>query len=482
MICSSCGIKIEGKSHGPYSNNRFVCDKCWNNPALFFPDRLQETLNEFSEHDSFDFYSNLNFIEILDMFRKHAGNNSESLPDEWREFTNFKLKIPVIRLIQKDITLYTGKLKAYELLLLGSIDQWNDEYLEGFQREKFREKTIEIKKFLENCPVAIIPSLFANFREGSFNQIEGDYGNLFLPIKPGTIRILDGQQRTGGFEEIFSELKKIHTQCLLPQKDDLIKDYQKMLSFEIPIVFVDSSEIIDKIHSKYNGTIKLTSEDLEGTFFFIINKTQKPVNPSLKDELAYKTIKTGLTGIPVIEKEKWRTEIVPIINELNIQESPLKGFINLGGIYNKKRPIQLYSFVSSLKPLFSNEAFKVQSKEYKKDFIVKYWEVIREMFPDCFDIDKQKDYLLLRVVSIYALHSLSNDVYTWSLNYNLEPNNKSSIQKFITPLKEFDWGKENSPLSLLGGGKGVKKAHEIILKFLADNGVDDAKISLENFN
>jgi len=481
MICSSCGLTIEGKAHGPYNNTQYVCEKCWNNPALFFPDRVQETLNDFSKHENFDFYSNLNFIEILDMFRKHSEKSSDTLPSEWREFSKLKIKIPVIRLIQKDITLYTGKIKAFELLLLGSIDQWDDENLEGFQRERFREKTLEIKKFLENCPVAIIPSIFANFREGSFNEIEGDYGKLILPIKPGTIRILDGQQRTGGFEEIFSDLKKIHTQCLLPQKDEIIKDYQNKLSFEIPIVFVDSMEIIEKIHSKYKGTIQLTTEDLEGTFFFIINKTQKPVNPSLKDELAYKTVKTGISGIPIIEKEKWRTEIVPIINELNVQDSPLKGLLNLGGIYNKKRPIQLYSFVSSLKPLFLNENFRPKSKDYKKEFLMKYWETIKEMFPNCFDVDRQKEYLLLRVVSIYALHSLANNIYSWSLVHELEPTDISSIRKFIEPLKEFNWDKDKSPLSMLGGGKGVRKAHEIILKFLSDNGIEDAKSALDKF-
>ncbi|MDH7511239.1 MAG: DGQHR domain-containing protein [Methanolinea sp.] len=482
MICSSCGLKIEDVAHGPYNKNQYVCDKCWNNPALFFPDRLNKTLNLFSEQEHFDFNTNLIFIEILDMFRKYSNNPAESLPIEWRKLLKNQIKIPVIRIKQKDITLYTGKIKAFELLLLGSIDKWDDEYLEGFQRERLKEKTLEIKKFLDNCPIAIIPSIFANFREGSFNVIDGDYGKLVLPIKPGIIRILDGQQRTGGFEEIFSDLRKIHTQYFLPDKYEIIKDYQNKLSFEIPIVFIDSTEIIKKIHSKYNGTIKLTIEDLEGTFFFIINKTQKPVNPSLTDELAYKTVKTGISGIPIIEKEKWRTEIVPIINELNVQNSPLKGLFNLGGIYNKKRPIQLYSFVSSLKPLFSNVDFKIRSKEYKKEYLIKYWEVIKEMFPDCFDINRQKEFLLLRVVSIYALHSLANDIYTWSLIHKLEPNDISSIKKFIEPLKEFSWDKQNSPLSLLGGGKGVRKAHEILLKFLSDKGIEDATLSLKNLN
>jgi len=48
MICSSCGFEIKGKRHGPY-DGRYVCDNCWNNPALFFPDKMTQTIENIAQ-------------------------------------------------------------------------------------------------------------------------------------------------------------------------------------------------------------------------------------------------------------------------------------------------------------------------------------------------------------------------------------------------------------------------------------------------
>ena len=125
-----------------------------------------------------------------------------------------------------------------------------------------------------------------------------DFGTLELPLKPGIISILDGQQRTGGFEDIYKEIKKLQTMHSLANRDELIKKHIKLLEFEIPIVFVDSNAILKKLKKESNNQLNIKQSELDGAFFFIINKTQKPVNPSLKDELAYKTLKAGFTGIP----------------------------------------------------------------------------------------------------------------------------------------------------------------------------------------
>jgi len=94
----------------------------------------------------------------------------------------------------------------------------------------------------------------------------------------------------------------LQTKHSLPNREELIKKYTDLLSFEIPIVFVDSKAIIEKMRKESPENLTVKQSELEGAFFFIINKTQKPVNPSLKDELAYKTLKAGITGIPIIEK------------------------------------------------------------------------------------------------------------------------------------------------------------------------------------
>lgn len=482
MICSSCGLKIEGLRHGPYDKNRFVCDNCWNNPALFFPDKMNFTLEKISKNESTNNVPDFNSIEIIDIFRNYPNIESKKLESAWKNVIDVKLKINVIRLDQKGMPLYIGKVKAKELLLLATFDQWRDDVLEGYQREKFREKTNEIKKYLEGCPISIIPAVLASFKDAIYTSTNEDFGILEVPLRPGIISILDGQQRTGGFEEVYREIKKLQSKHNLPNRDDLIKELLNLLSFEVPIVFVDCQSIIEKMKKESPRQINLKPSELEGAFFFIINKTQKPVNPSLKDELAYKTIKAGIYGIPAIEKEKWRTEIVPVVNELNKISSPFQGLINLGGSSSKGLPVPLFSFVSSLKPLFDNNSFKTLDFEQKTTFLLNYWGCIRDMFPAGFEEKTRKESLILKTTSIYALNFLSNDVYSWCVNEGIDPFKPESIKKFIQPLDDFDWNKKTSPFSFLGGGKGVRRAHEILLKVLSDKGISQATAIIERDN
>ncbi len=477
MICSSCGFEIKGKRHGPY-DERYVCEDCWNNPALFFTDKINDTLEKIAQNEIKKDFNNLNVIEIIDIYRNYPKIKSQNLETSWKNIANVKLKIKVIKIQQKGMPLYIGKIQAKELLLLATTDRWRDEALDGYQREKFREKTNEIKKYLEGCSISIIPAILASFGTANFTSSDKEIGTLEIPLKPGAISILDGQQRTGGFEEIYKEVKKLQTKHSLSNREELIKKYIELLTFEIPIVFVDSKAIIKKMKEESPNNLSIKQSELEGAFFFIINKTQKPVNPSLKDELAYKTLKAGITGIPIIEKEKWRTEIVPVVNELDKESSPFEGLINLGGTTSQGRPVPLFSFVSSLKPLFDNMTFKKLSFKQKKIFLINYWACIRRMFPREFDEKTRKQYLILRTTSIYAFNYLSNDIFSWCLDEGVDPYDAESIKKFLGPLNDFDWGKDSSPFAFLGGGKGVRKAHEVLLKELSEKGITQATAAL----
>jgi DGQHR domain-containing protein len=475
MICASCGLKIKGDHHGPYDKERYVCDTCWKNPALFFPDKMNMTLEKISHNPIENEALDLNSIEIIDIFRSYPNIESIKLEKAWKNIIDVKLKINVIRLNQKGMPLFIGKVTAKELLLLATFDHWRDDVLQGYQREKFREKTSEIKKYLEGCPISIIPAVLASFKHAIYLPKNDDIGILEVPLRPGIISILDGQQRIGGFEEIYREIKKLQTKHNLENRDELIQNYLNLLNFDVPIVFVDSQSIIKKLQKDSHNLLNVKASELEGAFFFIINKTQKPVNPSLKDELAFKIVEAGITGIPIIEKEMWRTEIVPVVNELNNESSPFEGLINLGGQTSNGRPVPLFSFVSSLKPLFDNEKFKELSIVQKKTFLINYWSCIREMFPATFNEKTRKQFLMLRTTSIYAFNYLSRDVYSWCIDDGLDPSEMESIKKFLVPLSDFDWDKQTSPFAFLGGGKGVRKAHDVLLNVLSQKGISQAK-------
>jgi hypothetical protein len=81
---------------------------------------------------------------------------------------------------------------------------------------------------------------------------------------------------------------------------------------------------------------------------------------------------------------------------------------------------------------------------------------------------------MLRTTSIYALNFLSNDIYSWCLKDGLDPIDIESINLFLCPLIEFDWDKQTSPFAFLGGGKGVRKAHNVLLNLLSEKGVIQA--------
>lgn len=481
MICSSCGFKIKNQRHGPYGG-RFVCDNCWNNPALFFPDKMTQTIENIAKIDIKNGIDEYNTVEIIDIYQNFPNIKSQPLDGLWKNIANVKLKIKVIKIQQKGMPLYIGKVQAKELLLLATSDRWRDEVLDGYQREKFHEKTNEIKKYLEGCSISIIPAILASFGEAQFLSTNEEIGILEIPLIPGAISILDGQQRTGGFEEIYRDIKKLQVKHSVPNREELIKKYTDLLSFEIPIVFVDAKAIIEQMRKESAENLTIKQSELEGAFFFIINKTQKPVNPSLKDELAYKTLKAGITGIPIIEKEKWRTEIVPVVNELNKEASPFEGLINLGGTTSKGHPVPLFSFVSSLKPLFDNIRFKELDFDQKKTFLINYWACIREMFPETFNEETRNQFLMLRTTSIYAFNYLLSDVYSWCLDDGLDPFDIISIKKFLGPLSNFDLDKQTSPFAFLGGGKGVRKAHKVLLKELSEKGITQAAAAIGREN
>lgn len=267
MICSSCGFEIKDKRHGPY-NGRFVCDNCWNNPALFFPDKMTQLIENIAQNDVKSDISQYNTVEVIDIFQNFPKINSQPLEGLWKNIANVKLKIKVIKIQQKGMPLYIGKVQAKELLLLATSDQWRDTVLDGYQREKFREKTNEIKKYLEGCSISIIPAILASFNDAIFIASEDDIGILEIPLRPGSISILDGQQRTAGFEEIHKEIKKLQTKHSMPNREELIQKYIELLSFEIPIVFVDSKAIIEKIKKESHGSLIIKQSELEGAFFY----------------------------------------------------------------------------------------------------------------------------------------------------------------------------------------------------------------------
>jgi len=468
MICYCCGMKIDGQSYGPYHGDQYYCERCWNDPSLFFADKPTKVLRTLISEGQNLSVEDSNIIELIDQYRRHAINPSKCLSKTWEDILGkCYIEIPVLQAQQRAITLYFGKIRAYELLLLSSVDQWTENDCNGYQRAQYKSRNREIKDYLKKCPIPLIPSILGSIKEAEFLSENGLFGALRIPILPGAISLLDGQQRTGGFEELFLEYKEYIKKNSADIDPEMIDQYYKLFNFEIPIVLIDSINIAEKMRHNGSNLPNIEPVDIERAFFIIINKTQKAVNASLKDELTYKTVEAGIRGIPVIEKEIWRAEIVPIANSLNDEGGPLHGLINLGGVVGLKKPIQLNGFVTSLKTLFiSNEHFTGLEHSDKGKYLHVYWEAIRDMFPEAFKQQTVEKYLLTKSIGIYSLNYLANDVFQHCSDNQLSPYVKEHIQDYLSPLRGFDWTNESSPFAYLGGKKGVKRAKEMMLDYI----------------
>lgn len=476
MRCACCGMEILGQKFGPYQNNEYYCERCWYDPSLFFPDKPGKIIQRCTFKGPRLSNEELNLIEIIDLYRQQSINPNRAVSDIWEQVLGKqRIKIPAMRARQKNILLYFGKIKAYELLLLSAVDQWSDNDCEGYQRNQYNSKKREIKDYLQKCPIPLVPAILGSIKDGQFIPENGDcFGHLELPIIPGSIALLDGQQRTSGFEVVFQEFKEFIKNNGFDVDNGIIEQYYELFNFELPIVLINSIKISDKVRTEKKLPEDIDPTDIERAFFFIINKTQKAVNASLKDELAYKTISAGIRGIPVIEKELWRTEVVPIANSLNGEQGPLEGLINLGGVPGLKKPIQLNGFVTSLKSLFSNEHFTSLTAEKKREFLHAYWGMIREIIPETFDKESYNKFLLTKSIGIYSLNNLANDIFNHCLNRHVDPFLKENLRSYLYPLKNFDWSIETSPFAILAGKKGVKRAKEMMIELVKVAEVNEA--------
>ena len=440
MICSCCGYEVNENSHPVNGGKKIVCDRCWNNTDLFFPEKVQDD-------------SRLKLLSEL--------ANEDRLQPEL-------IRVQVIRLTQKGLEMYIGKLTAKELIKLSDVDKFEEKELTGYQREVYRERTSELVEYLDECPVAIMPGIFVSIRSAKFIPQSGDVGILEFFNKKGSIWIIDGQHRIGGFERIrnkfvFDENQTISTEL-----------FSTLMNYEIPIVFLNSKQVAQKISSsKSKSEQTIEAEDLERAMFFIVNKTQKGINPSLKDALLYRINIGGIDGIPALRKEKWRINGASIAISLNNDtESPLNELINVSGKRLQGKPVQLNSFVSSLEKLLRDNSFTSLSDEEQLLFIKTFWNVMSKIVPEAFELKTSKKYMPLKALGLYTLNRIAFDILKEFQQKGLDIFKTEAIFEILKPLESFDWSIQTSPLSKLGGMKGVNEAHRIILETLGNKDQD----------
>jgi len=460
MICSCCGFEIKGDPYPVENGQRHVCERCWTNPEMFFPEKIKED-------------------QRLVLLSKMV---------EAKESQNGLIEVTAIKLVQKDIEMYVGKMKVNDVLSLYELDKFKEEELEGYQRERYEERTSQLVEYLEKSPLAVMPAILVGLRKTNFVSVDGDLGVLRIDRKKDSLWIIDGQHRVGGFSKIRDRF--------LFSKSLGASLFSDLMDYEFPVVFVDSKGAAEKIKGKESKLAEsLSAEDIEKTIFFVVNKTQRGISPSLKDALLYSIKTSGIEGLSIVDREGWRIVGAQIGITLNCNEtSPLRAKINVSGQRNSGKPIQLNSFVSSLEVLFKDKGFSNLSIDDKICFLENYWSSLKELLPEAFEskqkrredgeefgrryssnigrkankiesknaTEEGKKYLLLTALGIYTVHRLARDMLHSAIKEGIDFRQSGFLKEKLNLIKSFNWTAKNSPLSALGGMKGVSKAYDLL--------------------
>lgn len=437
-VCACCGLKITSASHE--TDRGYICDRCWNDSNLFFPEKFRDSTQWEEVSGLLDFKS----------------DKTE------------KLNLPVLKLKQKKVTLYTGKIGAKDILRLYAVFGFEEETLAGYQRELYEDKVNEVYRYLLDCPVAVMPGIFLSVREGvkyiplSRNESPetNDFGLLEVPMRRGAIWIIDGQHRVAGLERVISDVGLLQN-----NEDSDGFSSLSLIEYELPATFIDSQAAVEVVNS--SEPAKMTAADIERLIFFMVNKTQKRISPSLKDALQYCIRQAGMNGIPVLEKESWRADATGIAIDFNASyDSPFYKKINISGQKLQNKPIQLNSFVSSLRPLFGSKDFADLSAVEKKELLLLYWKAIEQINKSAFCDGTYKYYMILRALGVYSINLLLLDYIGLCRERVVDICDESNIRGFVERMKGFDWSKVSSQIVHFGGMSGVVETRRVLFNYM----------------
>jgi len=382
------------------------------------------------------------------------------------------LEIPVVKTDEGGVTSYLGRMRASDVLAIYDIRRWSETELDGYQRQLYEERKKEVAKYLRECPIPVIPAVLATIgKECEFESYEkrGPLGYLKLPMRKGTLYLIDGQHRMAGFQWFLDQLGTADENKRLGVPNEMdeheLEHYRRILSYEVPVLFVDGEQAAALVQAaKKSGDKTTEKRDVERALFLILNKTQKGIRPSLKDTLQFMIWRSGIAGIPGLEDVD-RVKATELVLKLNSNGSPLSGMINPSGARGMQRPVQLSSFVTSLEPLYDDERFARLSDPEKYQFVKTYWTVLKGMYPLAFEKNDWRKHLILKTVGVYVLNRAARDYLGWA-EANGEQVSADTIKEFLSPLKDFDWNRENSPLKGYQGLGGVDVAYDMIKEML----------------
>ncbi len=319
------------------------------------------------------------------------------------------------------------------------VDVWNSADGKGYQRAPRETRFKKVAEYLRGksgISKPLMPqALILNSRNGvSFSPMagsDGNYGHIEFTRDSFPLYEVDGQHRIGG---------------ILRAIEDVEGD-NRVAQMQFPIVIMDAFDQME-----------------EAMHFYIINFEQKGVPTALAQQLLTKQgANDEFMKFLAKMNLSWKVVATKIVNQLSKTPGPWQDRIKLANTKNRMAVAAQASFVTSLKWMLNQEAFKAIDIDEKVAYVNNYWMAISELLPGCFESPKQ--YCLQKPIpGMFALHEIMPRVF-FLADYR---NDVESLVDILSNVFEEeaneDWWRKGGDGGAAIGGRGG--AHQLATRFL----------------
>ena len=285
----------------------------------------------------------------------------------------------------------------------------------GYQRRAKPSRQRLFGQYLEaHGQTFVSPPIFLNGRDKWEFVPDSSQSKTGKIIIHEPANIIDGQHRAGGFIYAYEELNNI--------------TFAEFVAF------------------------KGLSLEKEEKVFNTINTTQKGVPPSLSAN---------------IQTEEWENRVAIMLNENS--SSPFVGVISRSGTMKPEHKFQLAAMAKNMKRTFSDDVFKgvELSDEERFDFVCEAWSLVKEKFPEQWEIDiprKDMKYKLFELTGLIAWSVVFQKRLGTFFNTTSKHIDFNGLSVAMDKAVEIDWDKAGDFEGLTGEVGGQKIASEIMSK------------------
>ncbi|MCL1513747.1 DGQHR domain-containing protein [Parasaccharibacter sp. TMW 2.1891] len=332
-----------------------------------------------------------------------------------------KIRIPAIKLTQRNKNLYVFCMRAKTLWNISQINQRMDNKEEGYQRSLSEPRAADIKKYI-NGGHEIAPAIVITFNDG-MAEYDDNTKELIIENAPRAAWIIDGQHRLRGSQ------------------------------------LADTGENSPPIEMAVVAFIGLSTDE-QIRQFVTINKEAKGVPTSLYYDLIKSLPKKSAADVA---KEK-ASEIAKSLNG-NQDSLFFESIISIRS--PAKREISLTNFVRKIYPLLSENkgVFATYTQKEMEAIIDNYYKAMKIVFPNEFSGPK---YRFFQTLGFGALINVLP--YIFSLTLNKKGGFRvSDIEEILGEISHFKFGNWDEK----GTGTQAERDAGTELKFAIKNAWTD---------